>query len=590
MASIPRSILTALRHRHIDAAREALADWLAKTPAPADPLSAARVAQQVGLLAQAENLLSRALEHTPWDEALRCELAALLEDLGRDEDAETLRNTNTTPQVTPPPDRDTEIGPRSPEPPPPNPGAAIPNHDDIDLVRLHQLLGGREDVHARQWIDPDRGTGYAPIRKPLTPDLLRAHLHGSATLGVYPIRLDGTVTFIALDLDIGKRALEQAAGQRDATRHLRQLVHEEGLRLRASAEALGVPGILFDSGYKGRHLWILLREPLPAALAHRFGNALANHLAPTAPELFLEVFPRQAQLRGKALGNLIKIPLGIHLQTGRRACLLDDDGQPVDNPFPILHQAPRLDRETLLDLFAALGNPTPRRLHGDEPQHTEAPPGPGVRPPPPPAPFTESDFETRPALAALLRGCAVLDTLVRRGLEERRLDHPERIVLRHAMGHLPDGIDAVNYVFRRCPEIPPDALLGKRLAGSPISCARVRQRVPNVSSSVPCNCAFPNHPDQYPSPVLHAHGIPPHAPGTPPLDTEAIARSWVALQERHHRIEAELAGQRQRFIQTLEALPDQRLRVAGGTWELVRQQGLPVLQWTPDIGPEPEEP
>lgn len=616
MATIPRTILTALRRGQTDNAREALLGWLDHNPLPSHPLEAARIAQQLGLLAPALDLLRRALDTTPWDEDLRDELADLLEDLGHEDEAEAVRarhapdpgqdgsaapEPDALPEPDTGPDRDAS-GPRgtaadrtdiflTPDVPatPVDPASAIPPHDDADLVRLHQLFGGREDVHARQWSDPDRGTGYAPIRRPLTPDLLRAHLHGSATLGVYPIRLDATVTFIALDLDIAKRALEDAAGHREATTRLRRLVHEAGLNLRAHAHALGVPGVLFDSGYKGRHLWIFLREPVPATLAHRFGNALANRLAPQAPELFLEVFPRQAQLRGNALGNLIKIPLGIHLRTGRRAALLDTHGQPDPNPIRTLHQAPRLDRETLLDIFAAIGPGHDRPPPPPDNSARSAPPGPPVQGPPAPPPFTEADLETRPALAAVLSGCPVLHTLVRRALEDRRLDHPERIVLRHALGHLPDGVDAVNYVFARCPEIPADALLGKRLAGSPISCARVRQRVPGITASVNCNCAFPGHPDRYPSPVLHARGVDPTPAAQPAAEPDAIARSWVALQERHHRVETELRGQRDRFIAALDALPDRRLRVAGGTWELVDDGGLPVLRWQPDTGPEPED-
>src|SRR5262249_9427389 len=136
-------------------------------------------------------------------------------------------------------------------PPPPEPPAPA----DADLIRFQALFGGREDAHARQWARPGGETGYTPRREPLTPAVVRNHLLGSCTVGTYPLRLDGTCTFFALDLDISRGALERGAGDVALARRLRDGMRGEGLRLLAELRGLGLSPLFEDSGYKGRHFW-----------------------------------------------------------------------------------------------------------------------------------------------------------------------------------------------------------------------------------------------------------------------------------------------------------------------------------------------
>ncbi len=372
-----------------------------------------------------------------------------------------------------------------------------------DLIRFLHLFAGREDVHARQWADGDQG-GYSPVKRPLTPDLLRAHLAGDHTLGVYPLRLDQTVLFFALDLDINKRAIDRARGDLEASKKLRLAVHHEGLRIQARCTELGLPGVLEDSGYKGRHYWIFLREPTEAELVVRLAQALVQHLRPADPNLHIEFFPKQCRAsKGAALGNLIKLPLGFHRRSMRRALLLDAQGRRVADPWEYLRRVPRLSREPLLDAFGRL-------REGAPPVEVvpEAAPGPVAIGLPQPDLFTEADFESRGELRHLLGHCAVLGRLVHQALHERRLSYDESVVLRHSLGHLPVGPLAVNYLFGRCPEVRGDLFMKSALAGNPISCPAIRKRIGHISSAVPCHCAFYSRPDHYPTPLLHMETLP----------------------------------------------------------------------------------
>jgi len=473
--------------------------------------------------------------------------------------------------------------------------AAVANPTDADVARFLALFGGREDVHARQWYSPRKGVaGYSPVEEPLTARHVRQHLFGDITLGVYPIRLDGTCVFFALDLDLTKAALEFARRGPEEARQVRRSLTESLSRTVERVRELGLQPLVEDSGYKGRHLWFFLERPESARLLHDIGRLLVRWLARDLPGgVALEFFPRQPRRRGKGLGNLIKLPLGIHRRTGRRAWILQDDGSPHPRPFEALAAAVRVSHRKLLEvadvLAAELGERSPGEPAAPWEEVAEEASGGGVEAPAPetgvapvqPPPWTEADFDRHPHVSAVLRGCAVLDALRHLALETRVLAHDQQIVLVHTLGHLPGGVAAVNYLLERCPGVPADRYLKSPLRGHPISCPKIRQRVPEITSRVACACTFDLGEGAYPTPVLHARGIPAEAspePDTP--DPENLARRFLALGDRLERLRRERAE--------LEAALAAALRTGGGevvleegTLRLVTEDGVTRLEWLP---------
>ena len=70
-----------------------------------------------------------------------------------------------------------------------------------DAFRRH--FRGREDVYARAWAQKK---GYSPARSdgrllPLTDAVLLDHLRGRHVVGVYPLLVDNTCWFLAVDFD-----------------------------------------------------------------------------------------------------------------------------------------------------------------------------------------------------------------------------------------------------------------------------------------------------------------------------------------------------------------------------------------------------
>jgi len=469
---------------------------------------------------------------------------------------------------------------------------------DADLVRFQVLFAGREDVHARQWARNGGEVGYSPVSEPLTPAVVRNHLLGSYTVGVYPIRLDGTCTFFALDLDLDRAALEQARGQPAQARQLRDSLHEQGLRVLGALHDLGLQPLFEDSGYKGRHYWVFLERPESAELLHRLGRLFLAWLGSQLPRgLHLEFFPKQGETQGKGLGNLIKLPLGIHRRTGRRATLLDDRGQPLAHPLAALRQVSRLQRPALHGLIDRLkplaqAVPAPSGAGAPTPGEKAAPTArPGGPPPPDLAPaWTEADFQTDPRLRHLLRSCPVLAELKRSVDENRRLSHEEQLVLIHTLGHVEGGPQAVNYLLGKCVDVAPEKFLGAQLRGNPVSCPSIRKKIGHVTRRVPCNCPFDFAPDRYPTPVLHLLTLPPPPP-TPPAgatagtDTETLARRFAVLEQRRKEIEGEYQELREALLRALRQLPGRALACTGGRYFLTDHEGQEVLRWEPDSPP-----
>ncbi len=468
---------------------------------------------------------------------------------------------------------------------------------DADCVRFHTLFSGREGAYARQWAKSSGESGYTPVHEPLTPAVIRNHLLGGFTAGVYPIRLDGTATFFALDLDIDKQALHRARGEPAYAQQLRDTLRDEGPRLLGVLRELGFTPLFENSGYKGRHYWMLLEDPETADVLHLLGRMLLAWQTPLVPAgLHLEFFPKQASVKGKGkgLGNLIKLPLGIHRRTGRRSQLLDDQGTALPDPLDALRKVVKLPRATLyaaIDRLKHLAETSPPpavvpfvqpATDGQQPSQTEPS---SLPPPPPPAPvWTEADFQTEPRVRHLLAECPVLAELKRTVDEHRRLNHEEQLVLIHTLGHLEGGPQAVNYLFDKCIDVGPEKRMKDRLKGNPVSCPSIRKKIPHITRRLPCNCPFEFAPDRYPTPVLYLLTLPadeqtPAAATTPTEALRTLAQRFGVLERQRAELDAQWQELRQSLIVALGTTPDRAVACENGRYRVLENEGVEELVW-----------
>lgn len=469
--------------------------------------------------------------------------------------------------------------------------------DDATLARMLGLFRGREDTHARQWHDPHRGTGYTPVREPMTPSGLRNHLLGNTTLGSYPIRLDETVTYFAIDIDIAKPILDKAATDPAVARAARHAVHLAGLKFGGALRRFGFSPILEDSGHKGRHLWVFFSEPIPSEAAYKLGRLLSVNFAPELdPMLHLEFFPKQPALSGKGLGNLIKIPLGVHRRTGKRSVLLDATGRPLESPHDTLRDLTRTDRTSLTAALDMLGNVvskmscSPRAL-SSPPVHTATSADASTLPAlVPPDRWTDADFELDPEVAHVLSNCPVLGGLRRRAEETRSLTREELKVLKFTLGHVKSGPLAVNHILSKCHSIAPVEHLKRQLQGHPMACENIRKNVPHIASKVACNCPFLFAPDQYPTPTLHLltmrsaktaslAALGETAPSRLERSQEEIGRRYGMLLQRLNDASSEFEHARHALLHSLREQPNRTLEIDSGRFVLREVQGVEEILW-----------
>ncbi len=535
-----------------------------------------RLSLEQGDLHHAERDVRLLLQEHPQEIALRLELGRILEITGRFKEAlELYQATIPTENDTIPlqeakrraaryaqrgrsrPAVDDPLFREASDPiPSPEPESTAPS--EADAISFAHLFSGREGVYARQWYSDTGKSGYTPVHQPFTPLVARSHLLGNYTIGIYPLRMNQSVLFMAFDVDIVQEALTKAAKEQQPHElpRLIRTAHAVARQLLDACAMFDIAAVLEDSGWKGRHLWIFFSEPVPAASARRLGQWLLHTVGPLPDVCRVELFPKQSRLDTKQLGNLIKLPLGIHRVTGRLCALLDANGSPLSQPIKHLRHLKKLSRQRLQELLVHADHiaslKQERRRHpnhqprepispntshdptsshtSDDPTldsyaYTPAPPSTeltrsSTSPPPTPSPYRIGKDQE---VEQVLRGCHVLRAIVGRALSSGILSTDDTHILIYTMGNLTQGDAAVNAVLSKVQNIDPRIKLKSPLRSYPTSCPKIRARLPELTASVPCHCAFPQHTSSYPHPLLHLAQPPqlPQAPTIPPYSPQS---------------------------------------------------------------------
>lgn len=226
-----------------------------------------------------------------------------------------------------------------------------PPEQKIALFR--SLFRGREDVYARRFESRKTGkSGYAPAcanewvrgicekprikcadcpnRRflPVTDEVIRWHLSGRDdtgqpfVAGVYPMLLDETCFFLAVDFD-------KSGWLEDSTAFI-----ETCRRLDLS------PALERSRSGRGGHVWLFFDQAVPAALARRLGSYILTETMEQRPDLGFDsydrFFPNQDTLPHGGFGNLIALPLQKYRRGDGNSVFLDDQGVPHPDQWAFL--------------------------------------------------------------------------------------------------------------------------------------------------------------------------------------------------------------------------------------------------------------
>lgn len=221
-----------------------------------------------------------------------------------------------------------------------------------EKIRLFaDLFRGRDDVFAKLWISKtSEKKGYSPVCEyewqpgictkplakctnckylPLSHEVIRGHLEGRHTIGVYPLRLDETCYFLAVDFD-------KKSWQEDAAAFLEV------------CRAMNIPAALERSrSGNGAHVWIFFSEPVSASLARNLGSCLITETMSRHHQLGMEsydrFFPNQDTMPKGGFGNLIALPLQKHARQHGNTEFLDEQFQPYADQWAYLASIKKLN-------------------------------------------------------------------------------------------------------------------------------------------------------------------------------------------------------------------------------------------------------
>lgn len=182
------------------------------------------------------------------------------------------------------------------------------------LSQLRTFIGNPA-VYATQRADG----GYTPVRERLSDKVLRDHLNEKVTVGTYM----GTRTEAGISVT-GSLCIDVDTGFETDAEELREAL----LKLRVPSPCIGIE----FSGKKGYHVWVLFPYPVVNNHARRLGRAA---LALASMPMSTELYPRQDDIpeftkKGDpGLGNLVKLPGGVHRVSGKRNDLITEVPRPM---------------------------------------------------------------------------------------------------------------------------------------------------------------------------------------------------------------------------------------------------------------------
>jgi RNA-directed DNA polymerase len=410
-----------------------------------------------------------------------------------------------------------------------------PSASDGDIAAFLSLFSGRESGYAEEIRTDDGRRVLLYMDSPLGTDAVREHLAAERTLAIYLCREEATVTACVVDVDIGKRSLLLHPPGSPGFPRLLAAARSDGLALASALRAHGVPSYVEWTGRRGYHVWVFLEQPVPVEAARQALQAVLGAVGNQPDGVTREILPKEPGVGTGQRGGAVKLPLGVHVQTGDRSLFLDDSGHPISSPWDHVRAMGRVQATAFLRLAEDCRPPELPRL-------PRIPKRGGI------VPEIAAALPDGP-VKQVVSGCAAVAFLVEKARRTGYLNHQERITLLLVLGHVgTEGKAFLEEVMRWCLNYD-SAITRKfmrRMFGKPVSCPKLRERHPEVVAGVACECRFPLSRRMYPSPVLHAVAPKEVAAGAAEVAVPVAEVAATALRpsqlDRLAKLRSELAG------------------------------------------------
>jgi group II intron reverse transcriptase/maturase len=397
--------------------------------------------------------------------------------------------------------------------PPADPDSLEPTRLDATSADASLLLanfGGAEHTFLRDRRDGDRVIRER-VAEPPTVEDARAHLAGAFWMGTYPLRGNNSVRCAGFRVVSAGRTRKPGLAPSGS---LPGVVDDDARRLIIAARGVGVAPVVSLEPGAGYMVWFLFAEPIGAARARALLRMIADRVGAPDPAVTRELLPMQDVARPDKPGTPVLMPLGLGPRSGRRAWFCDDELRPVADSLGHLRRIAGIPSQRVGEVLRATpgpGRPPPAppprasTVARAAPASRERPPAPAVDA----VALTTSPFRDLPRAQEIYAGCAVFRHYVDQAIGGRGLASGDRFLVADAVGRLGDqALPALDAIFRHLDDYRPGLAARQlaRLYPHPTSCGRLRQRLPELTAQVGCDCKFRVPPGAYPTPVLHALG------------------------------------------------------------------------------------
>ncbi len=237
------------------------------------------------------------------------------------------------------------------------------------VMLFRSLFKGRDDVYAKRWENKKKGTnGYSPFclnewasklckkpqgkctacsnkaYAPFDEKVIDDHLRGrdNFVAGIYPLCLDDTCYFLAIDFDDGE-------WQKDISQ-FREVCSEFNFPVAIERSRSG----------NGAHAWIFFESPIAASLARKLGSALLTYAMNKRHEITFEsydrFFPNQDTMPRGGLGNLIALPLQKVARSENNSVFIDANFEPFKDQWGFMASIQKLSEDAVIMLISKLCN------------------------------------------------------------------------------------------------------------------------------------------------------------------------------------------------------------------------------------------
>lgn len=237
------------------------------------------------------------------------------------------------------------------------------NSKSNEKIKLFMsFFKGRDDVYAKRWQNKEGKSGYAPAcsnewkigvcNKPkikcsecinkffeiLNENVIEEHLRGNIVAGIYPMQLDETCYFLAIDFDDD--------GWNKDISVLRDVCMEFDIPFAVECSRSG----------NGAHVWFFFEEPISAALARKFGTSLLTYSMNKRHEIkfnsYDRLFPNQDTIPKGGFGNLIALPLQMTARKKGNSVFIDEHFKPYTDQWEFLSSINKLSEDKVETLIA----------------------------------------------------------------------------------------------------------------------------------------------------------------------------------------------------------------------------------------------